>query len=112
MHFLNYLFFGKQNLINSGLKSFLNITQPDKEISKESFRDRYSDIPQETINSYFDEYRNLYDFAENYLFTLYKSRENDKEVKKKFIEAVSSKYKWIDKPNMEKLYDVCCFSLR
>jgi len=112
MHFLNYLFFGKQDLINSGLKSFLNITQPDKEKSKKLFRNKYPDTPQETLDSYFTEYKLLYDFAETNLSNLYKFQVNKRLVKKNFIDAISARHKWIDKPNMEKLYDVCRFNLK
>jgi hypothetical protein len=112
MNFLNYFLFGKQDLVNSGLKAFLNITQPDKEISKKFFKNKYPNTPQETIDSYFSDYRNLYDFAETYLSSLYKYRESEEQVKKNFIATISNKYKWVDEPNMEKLYDVCCFSLR
>lgn len=112
MHFINYLLFGKQDLINSGLKSFLKITQPDKEISKKLFKKKFPDTSQETVDSYFSDYRILYDYAEAYLLSLYNYKENENQIKTKFVEAISNKYKWIDKPNMEKLYDVCCFSLK
>lgn len=112
MHFINYLFFGKQDLINSGLKLFLNITQPNKELSKKFFKNKSPETPQETIDAYFNEYERLYDFAETTLFNLYKYQENRNQVKRAFVEAISTKYKWIDSPNMEKLYDVSCFNLR
>ena len=112
MHFLNYLLFGKQDLINSGLKAFLNITHFDVEKSKILFKNKYPETPQETIDSYFSNYKNLYDFAVTYLSSLYKFQEKKEQVKKNFFETISSKYNWIDKPNMEMLYDVCRFSLR
>lgn len=76
------------------------------------FKNKYPAISQETIDLYFSEYTALYVFAESNFSVLAKQQDHGNEVKKEFFEIITNKYKWVDKSNLEKLYDVCRFYLR
>ena len=97
---------------NLGLRCFLDITENNKEKIKDDFKKAHTNISPLTIDSYFVEYKMIFDYAEKQLVETRKFQENQKQIKSNFISIVSNQYKWLDKSNIEKLYDVCSFYLR
>lgn len=110
MNLIRNIFGRNQDLQNTGFQAYLNIAQTDKEKVKNEFIIHHKALPREMIDSYFEEYEELYDYAERTLIGLWISGE--KEVRRVFIGIISDKYQWLDRSNLKKLYNVCSFYLR
>lgn len=112
MSLFRNIFGTNQDPKNLGLRYFLDITQNNKEKIKDEFKKANTNISPATIESYFQEYKMIFDYAEKQLVENRKYQENQKQIKSNFISTVSNQYKWLDKSSVEKLYDVCSFYLR
>lgn len=102
----------KQDLKNSAFRRYLNITQLDEEKIKADLIVENISILPETIDKYFIEFKELYNTAEITLAEVRKKNTDTKQNKNLFNSLISTKYMWLDKSNLAKLYDTCCFYLR
>ena len=112
MSFLTNLFNTKQDTLNAGFKRYLDITLDDEEKIKTEFQKANPDISVETIKSYFDKYKDAYNYAEKCLADLLNRNDNTNYIKDTFFESVSNKFNWVDKSNLKKLYSTCSFYLK
>ena len=112
MSFLANLFNTKQDTLNAGFKRYLDITLDGKEKIKTEFQKSNPDISVETINSYFDKYKDAYNYSEKRLADLLNQSDDTNYIKVTFFESASNKFNWIDKSNLKKLYSTCSFYLK
>lgn len=110
MNFKSF-FRNKEDSINSGLKYFLDYTN-DFQAKKTKFLNSNNDLQTEIVDQYFNQYKELQNFAESELFRLRKNFGETDITRQKFASSIAFEYKWISTANIKRLYDVCVFQNR
>jgi hypothetical protein len=110
MNFKNLLW-NNEDSINSGLRFFLNFTS-DVQTNKTKFLNSNKELSNETVNQYFNQYRELHNYAGSELVKIRQNFGDTEITRQKFVSAISVKHKWINNENINRLFKICEFQNR